>query len=167
MKRCISCGEALPPQEFYAHPRMADGRLNKCKSCCRAYEREKRAADPVAAQAKDAAQYRRHHAAKRAAQAAYRRTVAGKAALARGSQGYRDRHPEKRAAHIALGNALRSGKVTRPAVCEGCGAECRPHGHHDDYARPLDVRWLCVACHEVAHHGDRALVAPRTAPPAP
>ena len=42
--------------------------------------------------------------------------------------------------------ALRDGRLTRQP-CEVCGS-LRTEMHHDDYSRPLDVRWLCKVHHE-------------------
>jgi hypothetical protein len=34
-KKCFKCGRILPLEDFYKHPRMKDGHLNKCKECTR------------------------------------------------------------------------------------------------------------------------------------
>lgn len=50
--------------------------------------------------------------------------------------------------------AVASGKLIKPELCEECGFPTRPerlHGHHEDYARPLDVLWLCDLCHHKRH----------------
>lgn len=39
-------------------------------------------------------------------------------------------------------------------VCEVCGTNERVHAHHSDYAKPLDVRWLCFVCHQKTHPVD-------------
>lgn len=41
------------------------------------------------------------------------------------------------------------GKIKR-GDCEGCGAP-NAHAHHEDYSKPLDVRWLCSTCHGLEH----------------
>ena len=35
MKTCIRCGIDKELNDFYAHPQMRDGHLNKCKECCK------------------------------------------------------------------------------------------------------------------------------------
>ena len=32
-KKCFKCGRIMPICEFYVHPKMGDGHLNKCKDC--------------------------------------------------------------------------------------------------------------------------------------
>jgi hypothetical protein len=43
---------------------------------------------------------------------------------------------------------LKRGKLTRQP-CEVCGAVAQMH--HDDYSKPLEVRWLCRG-HHLEHH---------------
>ena len=37
-KNCIHCKEEKPLGDFYAHPRMSDGHLGKCKQCCKSLQ---------------------------------------------------------------------------------------------------------------------------------
>jgi len=62
---------------------------------------------------------------------------------------YRKNHPNKSKAHGKVAYAVKMGDLTRGA-CEVCG-ELKAHGHHDDYSKPLDVRWLCSQCHSDWH----------------
>lgn len=41
-KKCFKCEIVKPLSEYYKHPRMGDGHLNKCKSCTR-HDTKKRA----------------------------------------------------------------------------------------------------------------------------
>lgn len=45
---------------------------------------------------------------------------------------------------------IKRGKVKR-GPCEVAGCKARAEAHHDDYDKPLEVRWLCTEHHR-AHH---------------
>ena len=64
------------------------------------------------------------------------------------------RDDAKAAARDAVHYALKVGVIAR-APCEVCG-ERRTEAHHDDYERPLDVRWLCPQHHREHHQRERA-----------
>lgn len=61
---------------------------------------------------------------------------------------WNERNVEKRQAHKLVENAIARGDLV-PMPCELCGASAQ--AHHDDYSRPLDVRWLCQP-HHAEHH---------------
>ena len=134
-KTCFKCGAEKPLDNFYPHPQMADGRLNKCKECAKSdvrlnnrktrrkrskYEHE-RFKEP--ARKRMVSEYQRH-----------RRRV----------------HPEKTRAYSFVWRAIKSGKITREP-CEVCGTEVRVQAHHDDYSRELNIRWLCFVHHRELH----------------
>lgn len=64
--------------------------------------------------------------------------------------------PERYRAQNVVHRAVKSGKLIR-GPCVVCGA-LNGDGHHEDYSKPLDVVWLCRACHN-RHHRDERVAA--------
>jgi len=54
---------------------------------------------------------------------------------------------EARSSQRRVSYLISIGKLIRPALCEGCGAEGKTEGAHYDYAEPERVKWLCRSCH--------------------
>ena len=71
------------------------------------------------------------------------------------AQRWKQRHPAKLRAHYAVRAAVLGGLLDRPGRCEGCHRAGRVVAHHPDYARPLDVEWLCPRCHARRHVDQR------------
>lgn len=130
MKQCFKCKEVKPLVEFYRHKMMADGHLNKCKGCTR---------DDVKKNRDGKISYYREYDRKRGNRQGYVYT-----------KDYRERFPAKFRAHQMVGYALRSGRLF-PEPCAECGESHSTHAHHDDYAKPLNIRWLCPPCHSAWH----------------
>ena len=53
-------------------------------------------------------------------------------------------------------HAIYQGKLLR-SPCEECGMEIA-EAHHDDYSKPLTVRWLCFKHHREFHHESPDLI---------
>lgn len=123
-----------------------------CKGCHRANVKANREANADYYREYDEARANLPHRV--AARQAYADTPEGRAAGNRAKRSYLDRNPVKRAAHIAVGNALRDGKLKRQP-CEVCGAIAQ--AHHCDYSKPLDVRWLCTKHHAEWHKHNEPL----------
>lgn len=76
---------------------------------------------------------------------------------------YDKRHPERQRAREAVTRAIKHGLMKR-MPCEVCG-DPKSHAHHDDYAKPLEVLWLCQTHHTQAHYGRVPLRILMEAPP--
>jgi ribosomal protein S27AE len=63
----------------------------------------------------------------------------------------KERYPEHVLARVVVYRALRSGKLHKDS-CELCG-DVDVVAHHDDYRKPLNVRWVCRKCHRELHDG--------------
>jgi hypothetical protein len=62
---------------------------------------------------------------------------------------WREANPARYLAHLYIQHAKRLG-VIRPQPCAICGAT-RVDAHHDDYAKPGEVVWLCRRHHTQLH----------------
>ena len=63
-------------------------------------------------------------------------------------------------AHGMVRIALLKGTLKRGS-CEQCGS-FRVEAHHDDYDKPLEVRWLCRRHHQMLHALQRRSVGGAT-----
>ena len=129
MKKCIKCHHAFGLDKFYKHKQMADGHLNKCKECCKK--------DAIKNRLKNI-EYYREYDRERGNRQGYKYV-----------KEYRKKYPAKYKAHRVVSNAVRDKKLFR-MPCEICGSESA-HAHHDDYLKPLNVRWLCPVHHYEWH----------------
>jgi hypothetical protein len=58
----------------------------------------------------------------------------------------------KTKAHATVLRALKNRILKKPLKCEQCKKKHnRLHGHHEDYNKPLKVKWLCPSCHHMYH----------------
>ena len=63
---------------------------------------------------------------------------------------YRKKFPNKYKAHSLVGSAIKCKRLFKEP-CEVCKSEDGVHAHHDDYLKPLNVRWLCPVHHKKWH----------------
>lgn len=62
---------------------------------------------------------------------------------------WRRQNPEKYLAHVAVQRAISVGALKKGS-CEVCG-DPKVDAHHEDYRKPLKVRWLCRQHHVRLH----------------
>lgn len=125
--QCRTCERGCAPEDFYVSNKT------QCKECVKDRVRERRRTNP-AVQAYDRERAKLPHRRDNA-----RRIM----------QNWRKENPDGFRAHSAVSNALRDGKLAKEP-CVFCGGN-DVHAHHRDYAKPLDVIWLCPKCHHRLH----------------
>jgi len=130
MKKCKQCEETKPLDDFYKLAGNKDGRFGKCKVCVRA--------NVTANRGKNIERYREYDRAR------------GNRLTPEYILKYRTDKPNAYKAKNMVNNAVRDKKLYQDP-CESCGETNNIHGHHDDYLKPLNVRWLCAACHHQWH----------------
>jgi hypothetical protein len=66
-------------------------------------------------------------------------------------ENYKRKNYDKYKAGRLLRVAVQRGHIQKPKHCTNCDRPCNPEGHHRDYSKPYEVRWLCRKCHCLAH----------------
>lgn len=150
-KTCFKCNTSKPLSDFYKHSQMADGHLNKCKDCAKKDVRAHREENLDKIREYDRTRGRTENRKKEARQYQAEHPEIHLAANRR----YKEKFPEKNFARVSVNNAIRDGRLFKQP-CEVCG-DPDSEGHHDDYSKPLDVRWLCDAHHKEHHRNEREL----------
>lgn len=136
IKQCFKCLRELPIDEFYKHPQMCDGHLNKCKECTK-----RDVAENYQGKREQYAEYERKRFA----------TGHRKAKVLEYQRNRRAVHPDKNHARYLVNNGVRDGTLKKEP-CKFCG-NTKVQAHHEDYSKPLDVIWVCFKCHrEKFHH---------------
>ncbi len=137
--RCVSCNLELQLDAFYA------GRKS-CKECVKSKVRAYRSSNLERCKAYDRGRANLPHRIE--ARAEYQKSEAYKSGRPRVIARYQETHPLRRQANIAVGNALRDGRLLRQP-CFVCGDKAE--AHHPDYSAPLAVAWNCVKHHNQLH----------------
>ncbi len=133
MKICPKCKEAKASTEFYKRKSNKKDLLQSyCKECRNDYQKEYR-------QSKRGIAFQKK----------YRQSEKYKKYQVEIARAYSKRNPEKIRAKRIVAWAIISGRLKR-MPCEVCGT-LKAEGHHEDYSKPLDVRWLCRKHHVMRH----------------
>lgn len=144
-KTCPDCNRSLPLSAFGRSSREPSGLHCYCRECSGRRNAEYRISNAEKLRA-----YRTTEAHREAERARRRDNPAYLAANREHQRRYGKQHPQKRRAHFMVNEHVRSGRLKKQP-CEVCGSTTGIHGHHDDYSKPLEVRWLCSRHHADAH----------------
>jgi hypothetical protein len=140
-KRCNKCRQLKQLAAFNrrtpdAAGRYKDGHDYECKEC-------------NAARQKKWAQTEHGKKTRQASGKRFRSTDRGKELARKKSKLDKVRYREAYLARTITNNAIKLGKLVRQP-CEVCGVE-PTEAHHEDYSKPLEVRWLCPKHHRDVH----------------
>ncbi len=130
-KKCIRCNTVLNISEFYKHRAMGDGHLNKCKECCKAYTLKHRR--------ENSEYYKEYDRIRGRTEERKKRNVDRYKLL-------KEIDPIK----LKSLNKKRSDNwiIIKPNSCTECNEPNEYlEAHHEDYSKPLEVKFLCTKCH--------------------
>lgn len=154
-RRCAKCGETKPFSDFHLHRKTRSGFASRCKSCVNAGAVAYRAAnrDDVIRRKRE---YRQAHPERIAEQNSKRYQANRDREIARRIRETKKARlvdPERvrlqGLIRVTVYQAIKRGKLIKPATCSACCRAGNITAAHHSYAREhwLDVTWLCRSCH--------------------
>ncbi len=146
IKRCSHCRETKPYDDYYKDKNYRTGLSPQCKSCHDKGVKLWREANPEKRKAIDKAAKNRT-SVKQKREWSRRYVTEHRGECAARLRKYRSDNPERARANEAIKRAVKSGRINRPVTCQKCGVSGKIEGHHPDYSKPLEVKWLCTKCH--------------------
>lgn len=153
MKPCSKCKVHKDPYEFWNNKAQSGGKESICISCSKA-KNKAYYRNNTEKESKRCADYRHGLGAEERRRSAERYARHAPARRENSRQRSKDR-PLKNRAYNAVYRAIQKGELVRPDRCSECPNNGRIYAHHDDYAKQLDVRWLCGSCHQAAHRAGK------------
>jgi hypothetical protein len=134
MKTCFKCNVQKPLTEFYKHPAMADGHVNKCKECNK---------DDVTKHRLKNIDRIREYDRKRG------KNLNRISLSTEITKAWRAEDKRRAKCHYEVTKAIKNGELFKKP-CVKCN-DAKSLAHHEDYDKPLDVVWLCQSCHKKRH----------------
>ena len=139
MKNCKDCRIQKNISEFYRHPKMKDGHLNKCIECVKKrihkYWQDGRGkiVDKKRQQKPARKEWQRQQSAR-----------------------MRIKHAAKYKVRGIWWNWFKNHKDVK-TDCQKCGSAEKIEAHHCDYNKPLEIMWLCCKHHKEWHRQNIAI----------
>ena len=135
-KICSKCRLVKKANCFYDHPQGRDGKSSRCAEC--AYLATKSNNEKIKYKV---SKLQKEH---------YRKSKIKLDTIYKSR--HRAKHPDRQRARQILTNAINRGHILRDP-CRICNSINKIEAHHPDYARPLEVVWLCRDHHKAFDNG--------------
>ena len=136
MKICTKCKIGKDNQLFHKNKASIDGLFSHCKECVKEYDASVRNCP------------NKIFCRKR-----WNKSAEGKSYKNLENKLYRSKKEEiiKSECRKKTNTAIRNGILIRKP-CEICNTNINVECHHEDYSRPLFIKWLCVKHHKLRHN---------------
>lgn len=145
-KTCTKCGLSKPIHDFYAHKKMKDGRLNKCKECAKIDARKNYADNIDKKREYDRRRSMLPHRV--AAREEYKKTDIGKIVKAKSAKKYANNNKQKRKLIKLICQTRRhAAKIMRSPKWVG------EEGKAKIAAKYAEAKWMTIR-NGIKHHVD-------------